>query len=171
MAEMKPGDVRVFDGGKAVAVAIGLWAKRERDHLRIDITGFSERLTNGCTDLDLTWWPLLRFRPQKSETFGTVNALVYSGIALCWIVLVVLALPICPILIQHRPIDASSYVWYARWYISIGYPVFVVCVIVLGLPPSVLLTRWAWNRRARRLARVPDVHTPTDNVWPPAPQS
>ncbi|MGD0737685.1 MAG: hypothetical protein ABR976_21335 [Terracidiphilus sp.] len=39
MAEMKPGDVRVFNGGKALAVAVGIWAKREREHLRIDITG------------------------------------------------------------------------------------------------------------------------------------
>jgi hypothetical protein len=45
MAEMKPGDVRVFNGGKALAVAIGLWAKRERDHLRIDITGFGGHTT------------------------------------------------------------------------------------------------------------------------------
>ena len=41
MAEMKPGDVRVFKGGKALAVTVGIWAKREREHLRIDITGFS----------------------------------------------------------------------------------------------------------------------------------
>lgn len=39
MPEMRPGDVRVFNGGKAVALAIGVWAKRDRKHLRIDITG------------------------------------------------------------------------------------------------------------------------------------
>lgn len=45
MAEMKPGDVRVFEGGKALVVAMGIWAKRDRDHLRIDITGFGGHTT------------------------------------------------------------------------------------------------------------------------------
>jgi hypothetical protein len=45
MAEMKPGDVRVFNGGKALAVAIGIWAKRDRKYLRIDITGFGGHTT------------------------------------------------------------------------------------------------------------------------------
>lgn len=42
---MKPGDVRVFNGGKALAVTIGLWAKREKKYLRIDITGFGGHTT------------------------------------------------------------------------------------------------------------------------------
>ena len=46
MAEMKPGDVRVFNGGEALAVAVGIWAKREREHLRIDITGFGDSADN-----------------------------------------------------------------------------------------------------------------------------
>lgn len=45
MAEMKPGDVRVFNGGKALVVAMGIWVKRDRDHLRIDITGFGGHTT------------------------------------------------------------------------------------------------------------------------------
>jgi len=45
MAEMKPGDVRAFDGGRALVVAVGIWAKRERDHLRIDITGLGGHTT------------------------------------------------------------------------------------------------------------------------------
>ena len=47
MPEIKPGDVRVFGNGegKALAVAIGIWAKRERDHLRIDVTGLGGHTT------------------------------------------------------------------------------------------------------------------------------
>jgi len=45
MAEMKPGDVRAFDGGRALVVAVGIWAKRDREHLRIDITGFGGHTT------------------------------------------------------------------------------------------------------------------------------
>jgi len=45
MAEMKPGDVRVFKGGTALVVGVGIWAKREREHLRIDITGFGGHTT------------------------------------------------------------------------------------------------------------------------------
>jgi hypothetical protein len=45
MCEMKPGDVRIFKGGKALVVAVGIWAKREREHLRIDVTGFGGHTT------------------------------------------------------------------------------------------------------------------------------
>lgn len=45
MLEMKPGDVRVFKGGKALVVAVGVWAKREREHFRIDVTGFGGHAT------------------------------------------------------------------------------------------------------------------------------
>ena len=31
--------------GKALAVTVGIWAKREREHLRIDITGFGGHTT------------------------------------------------------------------------------------------------------------------------------
>ncbi|MGA7155412.1 MAG: hypothetical protein WBY53_01115 [Acidobacteriaceae bacterium] len=45
MSEMKPGDVRLFKGGKALVVVVGIWAKREREHLRIDVTGFGGHAT------------------------------------------------------------------------------------------------------------------------------
>ena len=47
MAAMKPGDVRVFKRGegKAIAIAMGVWAARERDHIRIDITACNSHTT------------------------------------------------------------------------------------------------------------------------------
>jgi hypothetical protein len=47
MSEMKPGDQRTFKGGNgaAVVLAIGIWAKRESKHLRIDITGAGTHTT------------------------------------------------------------------------------------------------------------------------------
>jgi hypothetical protein len=45
MPEMKPGDVRVFGGRKALVVAVGVWAKRDKNHLRIDVTGFGGHTT------------------------------------------------------------------------------------------------------------------------------
>jgi len=41
---MKPGDVRSFRDN-AVVLAVGLWAKRENNHLRIDITGTGKHTT------------------------------------------------------------------------------------------------------------------------------
>jgi hypothetical protein len=45
--EMRPGDVRRFQQGEgnAVVLAVGIWAKRERQHLRIDITGTGKHTT------------------------------------------------------------------------------------------------------------------------------
>jgi hypothetical protein len=45
MSEMKPGNVRVSKGGKALVVAVGIWADREIGHLRIDVTGFGGHTT------------------------------------------------------------------------------------------------------------------------------
>jgi hypothetical protein len=47
MAEMKPGDQRVFKQGqgKSVVLAIGVWAKRDGKHLRIDVTGAGTHTT------------------------------------------------------------------------------------------------------------------------------
>ena len=49
---MKPGDVRTFRGGRAVVLAIGIWAKREgKKWIRIDITGtrnFHTTVSNHC---------------------------------------------------------------------------------------------------------------------------
>jgi hypothetical protein len=43
-SDMKPGDVRRFNKS-AVALAIGVWAKRDGKHLRIDITGTGKHTT------------------------------------------------------------------------------------------------------------------------------
>jgi hypothetical protein len=47
MLEMKPGDQRTFKSGngKAVVLAIGIWAKRDGKNLRIDITGAGTHTT------------------------------------------------------------------------------------------------------------------------------
>jgi hypothetical protein len=47
VAELKPGDVRLFKEGygASLAVAIGVWAKRDGKHIRIDITGLGGHTT------------------------------------------------------------------------------------------------------------------------------
>ncbi len=47
MAEMKPGDVRVLKkgDGNSLAVAIGVWARQDGKHIRIDITGLGGHTT------------------------------------------------------------------------------------------------------------------------------
>lgn len=42
---MKPGDTRTFTKRGAVVLAVGLFAKRERKHIRIDITGTGKHTT------------------------------------------------------------------------------------------------------------------------------
>ncbi len=52
MDDMKPGDVRVFRGGRAVVLAVGVWAKHDKSHIRIDVTGtknFHTTVTNDPT--------------------------------------------------------------------------------------------------------------------------
>jgi hypothetical protein len=47
-AEMKPGNIRQFKNGKghrSVVLAVGLWAKRDGKHIRIDITGTGKHTT------------------------------------------------------------------------------------------------------------------------------
>ena len=41
---MKPGDVRLFEGGPegALVAAFGIWAERKGKHIRIDMTGDRE---------------------------------------------------------------------------------------------------------------------------------
>ena len=45
--DMKPGDFRIFNKGRgtSLAVAIGVFAKRERSFLRIDLTGLGGHTT------------------------------------------------------------------------------------------------------------------------------
>jgi hypothetical protein len=47
MAEMKPGDVRVFKrgAGKSLALAVGLWAERKPGHIEIHVSGHGKNTT------------------------------------------------------------------------------------------------------------------------------
>jgi len=46
LAEMRPGDVRIFRKCEALVLATGIWAKRQgKNWIRIDITGTGKHTT------------------------------------------------------------------------------------------------------------------------------
>lgn len=70
MTNLKPGDHRVFTGGKkrSLVVAIGVWGRKEKEEspIHIRITGLSEKITTVTGRPNLVRYHRTLFRDLRS---------------------------------------------------------------------------------------------------------
>ncbi|WP_426417126.1 hypothetical protein [Aestuariirhabdus sp. LZHN29] len=97
-----------------------------------------ERGLNSISDQNWSWWPLVFLRPQQEVPIDNRLLVKLTAVfgSLAGVLIVML-------LVYYRvPLDAKR----------------VIIALLVGLSVYVVIYRvsffWAWNRRARRLARV-----------------
>ena len=143
--------------------------------MRIDLLSGPERLLNALSDLDLNWWPFLRFRPEKAQRFTKAATIYYSSLLIAGLTIGGLLAPMIvfalnSFLVAHGLMNPLKYTPALRGRIRHG--IFSMTVTVF--PPFgilvLLLFRWAWNRRAQRLSQVPTPAPVDSDTWPPPPQ-
>ncbi|HEY3329224.1 MAG TPA: hypothetical protein VGK19_04320 [Capsulimonadaceae bacterium] len=130
-------------------------------------------------DKDWTWWPFLHLRPNRNRT---LPLWVWPALM---IASYVAAVPVIAFVFTRSSVPpGASYIELTYIYAqSVAYVVvskdlrtsWTIALFVAGFLYGGPL--WAWNRRARRLARSPELsQQPNDpafgeGTWPPPPEA